>query len=133
MVKKEKKPMPKGKEFSSEYQPTPEAKSKGKKAWWDEKKLHENARSDIYNTMLKKLGQTADGDSVLHEKIAEVLNELLETPDKDNLDTFYKFMKEFMPSKPTETTHKGDAENPLVVQNIDEKDKAILARLQKKD
>ena len=135
--------------FSSENQPSPEAKSKGKKAWWDEKKAYENARNDIYAAMLRKMGQTADGESALHEKIADNLLELVEpvkqeeikglTPDKiaavakDRMDVFLRYFKELQPEKPKETTLKGDRNNPLVVESIDEKDKAILAALQKEE
>lgn len=115
MTKKEKKPMPKGKEFSKEYQPDPKAKSKGLKEYWKDKKHYKNARQEIYQALLKQLGFTEEGESNLHIKIAEKMANQLKYDDKDSVETFLKLFKEMQPEKPKETTLKGDVDNPIAV------------------
>lgn len=95
-------------QFTPDNQPLPEAKSGG----WKNKNLEKEARKNILRQMYKQAGFNAEGESELDITLAQ---QALTALQEGDIQAFLSVWKDVLPSKPTENTIKGDAENPIPV------------------
>jgi len=102
-----------GPQFSSENQPSREAKSKGMKKSWEYRK----ARAEFYNAMCEI--ELADGSVVnFWDKVKIKLQDMLfddesELKEEQKADLMLKLVKELMPE---EKQIKVDMDKPLILQ-----------------
>ena len=77
-----------GKQFSSEYQPTPEAKSLG----WTKKKTLEELKNSILDKSFKLIDEKLDNEEITSSELLAIFNKAVEMSGfkKDKIDTTIK-------------------------------------------
>jgi len=119
VVEKKKKIMPKGKKFTSENQPSPEAKSKGQTKRYERK----NLKKDMFNEMFNKplLGKNGKESNTLDEMIQLFKKALFASEDvtkmslKERSDLGLK-VADFLGIKEIKNMHTDGEGEPLKIQ-----------------